>query len=90
MSLLQNTESIYGASFKEAYHRIISAEFNYQTMEVTFKIAIYVDTNARNNNNPPFYVRKVTIPIDEKVFVIRKKVYDYLKTTNNYSEAKDV
>jgi len=90
MAIISNIETIYGASFKEAYHRIISAEFDYQTMEVTFKIAIYVDTNARDNNNPPFYTRKVTIPIDEKTFAIRKPIYDYLKTTNNYSEAKDV
>jgi hypothetical protein len=89
MAILQNLESIYGASFKEAYHRIISAEFNYQTM-VTFKVAIYVDANARDKDNPPIYVRKVTMPIDEKVFAVRKPTYDYLKTTNNYAESKNV
>jgi len=90
MALLQNLESIYGASFKEAYHRIISVDFNYDIMSVTFRIAIYTEANARNTGKPPIYMRKVTIPIDEKTFAIRKKIYDYFKTTNNYSEAKDV
>ena len=90
MSLLQNYESIYGASFKEAYHRILEANFDYINMKVMFKIGVYCDEDARNTEKPPLYIRKVTIDIDEKMFALRKPIYNYLKGTNDYQETKDV
>jgi hypothetical protein len=38
----------------------------------------------------PLFIRKITVAIDEKTYSVRKPTYDYLKTTNNYSEAKDI
>jgi len=90
MSLQNNWESIYGASLKEAYHKILEANFNYTDMTVTLRIGIYCDQLSKETNKPPVYIRKVVLPIDEKVVPVRKPMYDYLKTTTNYQESKDV
>ena len=90
MAIQQNWESIYGASFKKAYHRILEAHFDYQANEAMFKIGIYCTKADRNNGNPPLYIRKVVTTIDETKYLLRSPIYDYLKTLNDYQESTDV
>jgi len=90
MAIQQNWESIYGASFKKAYHRILEAHFDYVTNQAIFKIGIYCTKEDGNSGKPPLFIRKVITTIDEVKYVLRTPIYDYLKTTNNYPEATDV
>jgi len=90
MSLQQTWESVYGVSLKEAYHKILEANFNYDQNTITLRIGIYCDALSKSTGKPPIYIRKVVLPIDEKVVPVRKPMYDYLKTTTNYQESKDV
>lgn len=90
MSLIQNLESIYGVSLKEAYHKILEANFNYIDMTVTLKVGVYCDQLSKQTGKPPIYIRKVTLPINENVVTVRKPMYKYLKTTTNYSESIDI
>jgi hypothetical protein len=90
MSLQQNWESIYGASFKKAYHRILEAHFDYVQNQAIFKIGIYCTKEDRNSDKPPLFIRKVVTTIDETKYILRGPIYDYLKTTNNYQESTDV
>lgn len=90
MSLVQSWESVYGVSLKEAYHKILKADFDYVEMTIALRIGIYADALSKNTYKPPMYIRKVVLPIDETLLPVRKKMYSYLKTTNNYSESTDV
>lgn len=89
MAIIQNWDSIYGASFKDAYHKILDIHFDYLSGQATFKVGIYCTQEDRNSDKPPLYVRKVVINIADEEFTIREQVYEYLKTTNNYQEAQD-
>jgi hypothetical protein len=90
MSIQQNFESTIGLSLKEAYHKIIKVEVDYLLDTATFWIAIFVDAQAKKDNRAPVFVRKVVINKIGDSLGLRKQLYTYLKTTNDYQEAKDV
>ncbi len=90
MALKQPWDSIYGASFKDAYHKIIDIHFDYLSGLAVFKVGIYCTEEDRDSNRPPLYVRKMSLNIADEEFTIREQVYEYLKTTNNYQEAENV
>jgi hypothetical protein len=90
MSIQQNFESTIGLSLKEAYHKIVKVEVDYIANTATFWIAVFVDNQARQDNRAPVFVRKVVINKIGDTLGVRKKLYTYLKTTNDYQEAKDV
>jgi len=89
MGLLQNFESTTGLSVKEAYHKIIKAEVDYIADRAVFWIAVYVSQIDRDANRTPLYVKKVVIEQVNDSLGLREKLYDYLKTTNDYQEAED-
>jgi len=90
MSLIQSWESVYGVSLKEAYHKILEANFNYLTGEITLSIGIYCDELSKTTGKPPIYIRKIVLLVDEKALPIREPLYEHLKTTTNYQEAENI
>jgi hypothetical protein len=90
MAIQTNFESIYGASFKESYHKILSVVFDYVENTKTTRIGIYCDKLSRDIGKPPIYIRKVVTAVDEKEYPIRETNYTELKETPNYSECKDI
>jgi len=90
MAIVSNFESTIGLSLKEAYHKIIKAEIDYVNDTATFWVAVFVDDKARTDNKSPVFVKKVVIEKVGDTLGLRKKLYAYMKTLKDYTEATDV
>jgi len=90
MAIQQLYESPTGLSIKEAYHKIIKVQVDYIADVAIFWVAVYVSEGDRDNDRAPLYIRKVTIDKVDDTLKVREKLYDYLKTTNDYQESKDI
>jgi hypothetical protein len=90
MAIKANVESTFGASFKDAYHKIISANLDYVEDRAIFRVAIYTNNQARLDNKTPFFIKKIIIENIDDTLGVRKKLYAYLKTLSDYSESEDI
>jgi hypothetical protein len=90
MALQQPFESGFGISLKDAYHKIVRADFDFVNDKVIFYINIYAGTKARLDNRREVFTRKVTIDKIGDSYKVQKELYDWLKTnSNDYAEAVD-
>jgi hypothetical protein len=90
MALKQNYESTIGLSLREAYHKIIKVEIDYIADRATFFVEVFVDDKARADRKAPVFIKKIVIDKVGDMLEVRKKLYTYMKTLNDYSESVDV
>lgn len=90
MAIIQNFESTTGLSIKRAYHKIIKVQVDYINNNAIFWVAVYVSKEDREAGRTPIYIKKVNIYSVNDMLGLRKRLYDYLKTTTNYTESMDI